>query len=142
MQSDAIDVGPGLRPIAGIQANAISAYVLFMPIPGVDLDKAVINAESNTTIREIAKFLNHYTGIKIAVIGHTDATGTYKHNMKLSKARADAVVAMLTKKLGVKKSQVFAAGVGWLSPIATSNTDEGRALNRRVELIRVKKGGQ
>jgi hypothetical protein len=107
-----------------------------------DLDKSVINAESNTTIREIAKFLKHHTGMKIAVIGHTDATGTYKHNMKLSKARADAVVAMLTKKLGVKKNQVFAAGVGWLSPIATSNTDEGRALNRRVELIRVKKGGQ
>ena len=107
-----------------------------------DLDKAVINAESNTTIREIAKFLNHYTGMKIAVVGHTDATGTYEHNMKLSKARAKAVVAMLTKKLGVKKSQVFSTGVGWLSPIATSNTDEGRALNRRVELIRVKKGGQ
>jgi hypothetical protein len=107
-----------------------------------DLDKAVMNAESNTTIREIAKFLKHHTDMKIAVIGHTDATGTYKHNMKLSKDRADAVVAMLTKKLGVKKNQVFAAGVGWLAPLATSNTDEGRALNRRVELIRVKKGGQ
>lgn len=41
LQPDAIEVGPGLRPIAGIQANAISAYVLFIPIPGVDLDKAV-----------------------------------------------------------------------------------------------------
>jgi hypothetical protein len=41
LQPDAVDVGPGLRPIAGIQANAISAYILFIPIPGVDLDKAV-----------------------------------------------------------------------------------------------------
>ena len=41
LQPDAIEVGPGLRPIAGIQANVISAYVLFIPIPGVDLDKAV-----------------------------------------------------------------------------------------------------
>ena len=102
-----------------------------------DLDKAKINAESNTTIREIAKFLKQNPKIKIAVVGHTDGTGSHEHNMTLSKKRANAVVQVLTKKHKIKKDRLLAAGVGFLAPVSANETDEGRGLNRRVEVVRL-----
>ncbi len=75
--------------------------------------------------------------LKIAVVGHTDNVGNHKDNMRLSKRRANAVVAELVKNYGIDSSRLLAAGAGFLAPISSNETKEGRALNRRVELVRV-----
>jgi outer membrane protein OmpA-like peptidoglycan-associated protein len=61
--------------------------------------------------------------------------------MELSKQRADAVVAVLVNDYGIDQNRLFAAGAGFLAPVASNATDEGRALNRRVELVRMVSGG-
>jgi OOP family OmpA-OmpF porin len=100
-----------------------------------DFDKADIKPESESAIKEIAKLLQQNTGLKLYVVGHTDNVGTIDYNMKLSKARADAVVRELVTKYKVSSERLKAYGVGSLAPVASNKTDEGRAKNRRVELV-------
>ena len=69
------------------------------------------------------------------VVGHTDDVGTVSFNMDLSQKRADAVVDKLVSKYGADKNRLQAFGVGCLAPVATNKTEEGKAKNRRVELV-------
>ena len=69
------------------------------------------------------------------MVGHTDNVGTYDYNMKLSKDRADAVVKALAGKYGIAAACLLACGVGPMAPVASNMTEEGRAKNRRVELV-------
>ena len=73
--------------------------------------------------------------LKLHVIGHTDNVGTVAANLALSKQRADAVVAALVTKYHIPAAKLQAAGVGPLAPVATNRTEDGRAKNRRVELV-------
>jgi len=100
-----------------------------------DFDKADIKPESEPAIKEIAKLLQENKGLKIYLVGHTDNVGTLDYNLKLSKARADAVVKELTTKYKISSGRIKAFGVGSLAPLASNKTDEGRAKNRRVELV-------
>jgi outer membrane protein OmpA-like peptidoglycan-associated protein len=68
-------------------------------------------------------------------VGHTDNVGGVDYNMKLSQARADAVVKALTTKYKVNPQSLKAYGVGQLAPVAPNKTEDGRAKNRRVELV-------
>lgn len=103
-----------------------------------DLNEAEVKPDSEATIRSIAEVLRTNPKLKIAVVGHSDSLGTHQINMRLSKLRADAVVRSLSTKYQIALGRMFAAGAGFLSPLATNDTKEGRALNRRVELIRMK----
>jgi OOP family OmpA-OmpF porin len=69
-------------------------------------------------------------------LGHTDMTGSMDANMKLSPARGEAVVQVLVSQHGVAASRLKGFGVGPLAPVATNATEEGRAKNRRVELVK------
>jgi len=69
------------------------------------------------------------------VVGHTDNIGDIDYNLRLSKARADAVVRELVTKYGISPDRLKAYGVGSLAPIAPNKTEEGRTMNRRVELV-------
>jgi len=100
-----------------------------------DFDKADIKPESEPAIKEIAKLLQENKGLKLYVVGHTDNVGTLDYNLKLSKARADAVVKELVTKYKISPERLKAYGVGSLAPVATNRTEEGRAKNRRVELV-------
>lgn len=100
-----------------------------------DFNKADIKEESRPALEEIAKFLDADPGRKLHVVGHTDAVGGFDFNLKLSKARANAVVSELVKRYGIAADRLKGNGVGMLAPIATNGTDEGRAKNRRVELV-------
>jgi outer membrane protein OmpA-like peptidoglycan-associated protein len=100
-------------------------------------DSAELIEGSETTIGVIASVLKANPSVKIAVVGHTDARGSHEHNLELSKLRADAVVTALINSHGIAGDRLFAAGASFLSPIAPNDSDEGRALNRRVELVRV-----
>jgi outer membrane protein OmpA-like peptidoglycan-associated protein len=86
-------------------------------------------------LEEIAKLLKRDTGLEIYVVGHTDGVGSFDSNMSLSTARAEAVVGVLAKQYGIDPGRLKAHGVGPLVPASTSRSEDGRALNRRVELV-------
>jgi outer membrane protein OmpA-like peptidoglycan-associated protein len=100
-----------------------------------DTDKAVIKPDSKPTLDEMAKLLNGQPGMKVFIVGHTDSQGSYEHNMTLSKARADAIAAALTRSYRIARNRLFTAGVGYLAPVGSNASEDGRALNRRVELV-------
>jgi len=101
-----------------------------------DTDSTTIKPESKETLDEIAKLLNADAALKLYVVGHTDNQGAYDYNMSLSARRAGSVVAALTSAYGVAAERLKSAGVGFLAPVAGNGNEEGRALNRRVELVR------
>lgn len=101
-----------------------------------DTGKADVKPESDATLKEIAKLLQQDLKLKLFVVGHTDNQGTLESNMDLSRRRAAAVVQMLTGKYGVTSARLTGQGVGPLSPVASNDAEEGRAKNRRVELVK------
>jgi len=101
-----------------------------------DFDKTEVKPESDPTLKEIAKLLSDNPSLNLFVVGHTDNTGDYKYNMKLSQDRAEAVVKALVSKYNVDSKRLTSAGVGPLAPFTTNDTEEGKAQNRRVELIK------
>jgi len=100
-----------------------------------DTAKAVVKPESDPALQEIAKLLQENPDLKLLVVGHTDTVGSLAANMDLSKRRADAVMQALTGKYGVAAARLIAQGAGPLAPVASNKTEEGRAQNRRVELV-------
>jgi outer membrane protein OmpA-like peptidoglycan-associated protein len=100
-----------------------------------DFNKAEIKPESAGTLGEIAALLKANPGLKLYVVGHTDGVGTVAYNKDLSEKRAAAVVQWLVRQQGIAADRLTPAGVGPLAPVATNATEEGRAKNRRVELV-------
>jgi outer membrane protein OmpA-like peptidoglycan-associated protein len=100
-----------------------------------DTDKAVIKPESAPTLAEIAKLLTGQPELHVFIVGHTDNQGAYDYNMGLSQRRAAAVAAALAKSYSIAPGRMKTAGVGFLSPVGSNTTEQGRALNRRVELV-------
>jgi outer membrane protein OmpA-like peptidoglycan-associated protein len=100
-----------------------------------DTAKAEVKPESDAALKEIGKLLQQTPTLKLFVVGHTDGVGTLASNMDLSKRRADAVVAALTTKYGVAAARLVAQGCGPLAPVLSNASEDGRAKNRRVELV-------
>lgn len=98
-----------------------------------NVGKAAIKHESDAIVSEISKMMKANPSLNISVEGHTDKTGNEASNVKLSKSRAEAVKANLIEQ-GIDASRLDAKGFGSSAPIATNETEEGRAENRRVEL--------
>jgi len=108
----------------------IALYINF------DTDKATIKAESQPIIDEIKKLVAGNNGLKVRIEGHTDNSGDAAHNKKLSEDRANAVKTALSGK-GIAADRLQAKGLGADKPIADNNTEEGKAKNRRVEIVKV-----
>jgi OOP family OmpA-OmpF porin len=100
-----------------------------------DFDKAELKPESEPTLQEITRLLADSPQLRLHVVGHTDNVGKFDYNLKLSRLRAEAVVEALVSKHGVARERLEASGVGPLAPMASNSTEEGRARNRRVELV-------
>ncbi len=100
-----------------------------------DTGKATIKPESQKIVAEIAALLKGNPGLQVSIEGHTDNTGTPQGNKTLSDERAKAVVAAVVAQ-GVEASRLAAVGWGQDKPIADNATDEGRAKNRRVEVVK------
>ena len=100
-----------------------------------DTAKAEVKPESDAALQEIAKLLQQNAQLKLLVVGHTDSVGALASSMDLSKRRADAVVQVLTAKSGIAASRLNAQGAGLLAVVASNKSEEGRAENRRVELV-------
>jgi outer membrane protein OmpA-like peptidoglycan-associated protein len=105
-------------------------------VPGIYFDtaSATIKPESEPALAEIAKLLNGTPALKVYVVGHTDSVGSLESNLKLSSDRAASVVRALTAR-GIAASRLKSAGVGPYAPVASNDTDTGKAKNRRVELV-------
>lgn len=99
-----------------------------------DHDKATLRADSQTTLEEVARLLKEKSELKILVVGHTDASGSFAYNRGLSQQRAESVVADLVSK-GISAQRLFPVGVAFASPVAANISEDGRAKNRRVELV-------
>ena len=98
-----------------------------------EFDKSNIDAASAGVLDVAAEQLNGCPNVAVAVDGHTDSVGTDAYNQGLSERRANAVKSHLVDR-GVPASRLTATGYGERNPIASNDTAEGRALNRRVEL--------
>lgn len=101
-----------------------------------DTDSATVRPESQAALQEIATLLGDSPELNIIVVGHTDSSGGFEYNMNLSERRASAVVAALVDEYGIVAERLSSAGVGYLAPAATNDSEDGRALNRRVELVK------
>ncbi|MBK7966166.1 MAG: OmpA family protein [Bacteroidetes bacterium] len=100
-----------------------------------DFDKTEIKEESKVTLDEISKLLKSNSSLNIYVVGHTDMKGAFEYNLTLSKNRAKAIVNELVKNYAISANRLSADGVGPLAPVSTNQSEEGRKLNRRVELV-------
>jgi OOP family OmpA-OmpF porin len=107
---------------------AISGGILF------ETDSARLAPSAVGLVGKVSDVMKKHPDLKIAVVGHTDSTGDYKYNLQLSERRANAMVDAIAKN-GVAATRLAAVGIGPLSPIASNDTAEGRAQNRRVELV-------
>ncbi|MBN2107545.1 MAG: OmpA family protein [Deltaproteobacteria bacterium] len=100
-----------------------------------DLDKAVLKQESNKQLQHIVSLLLQYPELRLEVQGHTDDQGADTYNMELSQRRAETVVQYL-QLFGLDTGRLAAKGCGETKPVGANATEEGRAKNRRVELVK------
>ena len=116
---------------AGLKENG------HVEVPGIlfDFGKSDIKPESDAPIAEVVKLLQMNPAWKVWVVGHTDNIGVAETNTTLSNARAAAVVKALSQK-GIDARRLAPHGAGPYAPIASNDTDPGRARNRRVELVK------
>jgi outer membrane protein OmpA-like peptidoglycan-associated protein len=121
---------------AGEMASAITATGK-VALYGIhfDFNKADIKPESEATLVQMAKLLKDDPALRVLVVGHTDNVGGFGSNMDLSQRRAASVTSVLTGQYGIGKDRLLPVGVAYASPLATNATEEGRAKNRRVELV-------
>jgi outer membrane protein OmpA-like peptidoglycan-associated protein len=102
-----------------------------------DTNKADLKPESNPTLMEIAGLLKVDSKLAVLIVGHTDNQGAYDYNVDLSRRRAEAVVKALTTSFQADPKRLRAAGVGMLAPAASNDAEDGRAKNRRVEVVKL-----
>ena len=102
-----------------------------------DVNKDVVKSESFATIKEIAAILKDNPDLKIKIVGHTDSDGDDKSNLDLSKRRASSVKNSLVKDFGIDAARIETDGKGEGEPVATNDSAVNKALNRRVEFIKI-----
>lgn len=100
-----------------------------------DTGKFDIKPESRPSLEQIAAYLKSDPKVKLHVVGHTDSVGSFESNLALSRQRAGAVASALAKDYGIAAARLTGNGVASLAPVASNASDEGRARNRRVELV-------
>ncbi|EPF71142.1 hypothetical protein GCM10025882_15090 [Acinetobacter gyllenbergii] len=132
------------RPIE-ITAQPLSAHQLKAALDqnnkvdiqiNFETDKATLLANSDEQINQILDLLKNDGALKLEINGYTDNSGESAHNLKLSQARAQAVVKALTDA-GIDSSRLKAQGFGDSKPVSENDTEEGKAKNRRVELVKL-----
>jgi OmpA-OmpF porin, OOP family len=101
-----------------------------------DTDKTDIKPESAPLMEEVVKLMKQNPSLKLRIEGHTDTQGTPAYNVTLSDGRAKSVMLALLKA-GIDPARLEAKGFGQTNPVADNTTEEGRAKNRRVELVKI-----
>ncbi len=120
----------------GVSVTRLGDQII-LNMPGnvtFDTDSYNISADFYDVLDSVALVLNEFDKTYVDVIGHTDSTGSLAHNQRLSERRADSVARYL-KSQQVLRERILTRGMGPNSPIASNDTPNGRALNRRVEIV-------
>jgi outer membrane protein OmpA-like peptidoglycan-associated protein len=102
-----------------------------------DVNSDKVKPESYGTLKDIAAVLNEVPDVKVQIVGHTDADGDDAKNLDLSKRRAASVKAELAKNFGVNADRLVTDGMGETKPVAPNDTPVNKALNRRVEFVKM-----
>ena len=136
-----VTVKPMQTGLVKVDAKALKAGIQtdgHVAVYGLDFDtgKADLKPGSAPVIAEIVKLLKDDLTLKLHVVGHADAVGALDANIALSRRRAEAVVKELSTRQGIAAARLRADGVGPLVPLVTNDTSEGRAKNRRVDLVK------
>ena len=126
--------GALLKALEMAQGMAQSGRVALYGIR-FDAEQASLRAESQPQLEELARMLSEQPGIEVYVVGHTDNAGTLDANLELSRRRAEAVTEALIQSYGIIGARLTPRGVASLAPLASNATEEGRAKNRRIELV-------
>lgn len=105
---------------------------------GIEFDFArdTLRPESGAQLVQIARLLERERALSVRVVGHTDAQGAAAYNLDLSRRRAQRIVDTLAREHGIARDRMQAEGVGASQPLADNATEDGRARNRRVEIVR------
>lgn len=129
------DKCPNTRPGAVVDLDGCEVEAV-IELQGVhfDFDKSTLKPEARVILDEAAELLAKHERVVVEVAGHTDSVGTDQYNQGLSERRANAVRDYLINK-GIRASRLSAVGYGEARPVASNDTDAGRAENRRVELV-------
>lgn len=136
--ADYLDLCPGTP--AGVEVDADGCPIAgsnILSLTGVNFafDKAALTAEAQDILQEAVTLLKETDSVvEVRVEGHTDSVGTDSYNMDLSQRRAESVVDYLVSQ-GVDGANLIAVGLGETTPVATNETSEGRAANRRVDFV-------
>jgi outer membrane protein OmpA-like peptidoglycan-associated protein len=112
------------------ETGRASLYGIFF-----DTNSTSVRTDSEATLQEIAKLFQQQPDLNLLVVGHTDNSGAFEYNMTLSQDRAQSVVDELSAKYGISEERLVPVGVSYASPVSSNATEDGRALNRRVELV-------
>lgn len=128
MVQSIMDSGAMAKSIS--ETGSVALYGIYF-----DTGKAEIKPGSEATLKAIAELMQKVPALKLYVVGHTDNQGALAYNLGLSKRRAAAVLKELAGRYRVPAARLAADGVGPLAPRATNLTEDGRAKNRRVELV-------
>ena len=131
MDTGMVTVDASAMSKAIAEAGHVALYGIYF-----DTNKADVKPESTAALKEIATLLQREPALTLLVVGHTDSTGDYAANLALSDRRAAAVIQALTTAHGVEAARLKPAGAGMMAPVASNQTEAGRAKNRRVELVR------
>lgn len=129
MQSNMVTVNAAAMQKGLSSEGKIAIYGIYF-----DFDKADIKPESRPQIDEMAALLKNNAGLKVFIVGHTDNQGKLDYNLSLSQRRAEAVAKALAQQ-GIPAQRMLAKGVANLAPVSSNASEDGRAKNRRVELV-------
>ena len=140
VQLDIIEAKPMETGLVKVNAEALAKEIErigHVSLYGIYFDsgEAEVKPQSEEELGEIAKLLGQDPKLNLYMVGHTDNVGTFSSNMDLSQRRAEAVVKTLVAKHGIDTKRLHPVGVGPLAPVASNKTAEGRAKNRRVEIV-------
>ena len=125
------DASPDMRSKLLTDGKLVTYGIYF------DVNKDVVKPESYGTLKGIADILKENADVKVKIVGHTDSDGADAANMDLSKRRGASVKDALVKDFGIDASRLQSDGMGETQPIAPNDTPVNKALNRRVELIKL-----
>ncbi len=120
-------------PTAEVEPEPVAEAVRVELDVKFDFDRAEVKSGSYDDIRNLADFMKEYGQTSTVVEGHTDSVGTDAYNQRLSERRANAVRDVLVNQHGLDSNRIQAVGYGESRPVADNATEEGRAINRRVE---------
>ena len=102
-----------------------------------DVNKDVVKPESYGTLKEISKVMTENPDVRVKIVGHTDSDGADPANLDLSKRRGSSVKDQLVKVFGIDAGRLESDGMGETQPVAPNDTPANKALNRRVEFIKL-----